>query len=485
MKILRLLVICALILSALLAPAIMNIHPVLAAPTLSPLPSTVKTCGVITSPGTYLLDPAFKAATGDVSTAPDGSTTCILMETTSTGAIFDLHGVRLEGPGFSGAPAIDVGVWVSASMVTITDLCRTCSATGGIEGWQNEGVVLDTSSTRSAVGVSDALPFSKGITIASLNQGMTILGADNIVSSNPSISAQMFGSGLSLVGPFAHDNLISGNVISSNFLGGLGISGSNNNTIQGNAIIDNGSGEGGSIDSGIVIRDGSSNVIQGNVISHQSFGLGIEIHGGCCTLIGGPSAHFGNNITFNGNGGILVEDSPSTIVEHNSVDFNKGFGLGTNSHGTLVRKNDFSHNGGDGIQLAASSSIITGNSVNGNGRRGIVIGDACVGDGHQPLGTGYGAFCFTTSFGPSPCTPSGNNNEIGGRGSHASQALSNALIVNGHSVDYYWDGMGTGNTWLHDDATSGSFSASPPTPATGPGSVNFFIDDGTPPTESC
>jgi len=137
----------------------------------------------------------------------------------------------------------------------------------------------------------------------------------------------------------------------------------------------------------------------------------------------------------------IVSTSTGAMVKHNSVNNStNGIFVDSSSSPITVRANDFSGNTQDGIAME-SQATLTGNQANGNGRDGISVAfgslsriqfNTANSNGHNGIGLGdlLGA--------------SGNNNTIS-----SNRALGNGSnSVFAPSFDLFWDGNGTGNTWL-------------------------------------
>ena len=318
------------------------------------------------------------------------------------------------------------------------------------------------------------------ISTSSTTVGGTVAGARNIISGNDDEGIEISGAtatGNTILGNYigtddtgllplgntergvriengASANIIGGNsvgarnVISGNTSGGISLSGSNSNTVQGNYIGTNAAGASalGNVGSGIRISSSASNniiggggsnegnlisgntndgvhasgagtnanIIQGNVVGLDAAGTavianlgdGVDIEGGTGTIVGGSGAGEGNIVSGNGENGIELENITNAIVEGNIVGTDAGLTLsfGNQANGLLVELsavnnriggtaagsgNVFVNNLRDGIAMdptALSGNSFLGNAISGNTGLGIDLND----DGVTPNDAGDG-----------------------------------------------------------------------------------------------
>ena len=254
--------------------------------------------------------------------------------------------------------------------------------------------------------------------------------------------------GISLVGP-AGGNLIAGNYIGADNFGtpvpnggdGVGIVGSNNNTVGGltaaaRNVISGNTGAGVSLSA-----NAAGNVVVGNYIGVDvtsysvlaNHGPGVSLTGGAIfNVIGGAVAGAGNVISGNGGDGVVLSGGVGT--HDNAVQGNM---IGTDVRGIARVPNTGS---GVVIRGGASFNIIGGavtaarNVVSANGHEGILITDAGT-TGNQVQGNVVG----TNANGTAPLANGGNYSGInltsGASGNTIGGAAAGAgNVVSGNSL---------------------------------------------------
>ncbi len=221
-----------------------------------------------------------------------------------------------------------------------------------------------------------------GVTIFAGAQNNTIGGttidARNVISANADEGISIYDAG-------TNGNIIQGNYIGIDAVGtsalgngdkGISIfNGAANNTIgggtpgAGNLIASN-------VGDGISIANSATTgtVIRGNRIGTNAggnnlgnAGAGIRvINGASVTTIGGTAAGDGNNIAFNGLGGVIVEGSGTTgiNIRGNTIYANNGFGLDLGNDG--VTPNDLLDLDTGPNQLQNLPSLTSAVTVGGN-----------------------------------------------------------------------------------------------------------------------
>jgi titin len=241
--------------------------------------------------------------------------------------------------------------------------------------------------------------------------GGAVIGAGNLISGN-------LTNGVNLVGATATGNLIQGNLIGTdlngvvavpNHFGGLGVSGSPNNTIggvtsnAGNLISGNGdpNSQGGIY---LIGTGATGNVIQGNKIGTDITGTlalgnsheGIYLERSPANTIGGVVAGAGNLISANKTWGILLTNSSGNVIQGNLIgtQIDGVSGLGnmfhalecTNASNNLIGGT----NSGSGNRLAFSQGLYSGARIRGGSTNDAILGNAIFSNGR--LGIDLGTF---------------------------------------------------------------------------------------------
>jgi titin len=198
-------------------------------------------------------------------------------------------------------------------------------------------------------------------------------------------------------------DLVTQNVIGTNFLGqtglgngaGLIILGSNN-FVTGNGIV-------GNTNQGVYVSGGSGNQIYANGIQSNG-GPGVSLAGASGNTIGGTKSGMANTILFNGGDGVVAAgQSANNQIVGNVISNNAANGvklqdagttlnqvsnneIGTDAFGTLAEAN-----AGNGVLIygGAAKNTVQNNLVSGNKLNGIVLTDMGT-DGNQVFGNTIG-----------------------------------------------------------------------------------------------
>jgi parallel beta-helix repeat protein len=152
--------------------------------------------------------------------------------------------------------------------------------------------------------------------------------------------------------------------------------GASNNLVEHNRLADNGTPGAGN-GCGVDVDSGSANntVRHNHAEGHDNSGIRVLNAG-----TGNVVAH--NNVSDNGQNGILNQNTAGTLIEHNKANRNVGFGaaFGRGIHTTMsanltVRRNQANSNSDDGIVLGTvQNSLVSENHADSNGRDGIRSG---------------------------------------------------------------------------------------------------------------
>jgi titin len=205
------------------------------------------------------------------------------------------------------------------------------------------------------------------------------------------------------IDPAIGPDLVTQNVIGTNFMGqaGLGngagviILGSHNFVI-GNGIVDN-------LNQGVSISGGSGNTLTSNTIGSNG-GPGVSLSASSANTIGGTNAGAGNTIQFNGADGLLVAaQSANNQIVGNVISNNLANGvklqdagttlnqvsgneIGTDAGGTVAEAN-----AGNGVLIygGATNNTVQNNLVSANGHDGIAISGMGT-NGNQVFGNTIG-----------------------------------------------------------------------------------------------
>jgi parallel beta-helix repeat protein len=207
---------------------------------------------------------------------------------------------------------------------------------------------------------------------AGTGTGIYLSGGENVTVRNTQIKAFRYGIVLS----GSSNNSINGNTITNNGDGIYLDGSSNNNSISGNTITNNGDG---------IYLDGSSNnnSISGNTITNNWYGI----------VLSGSSNNSisGNNITANNWDGIVLSGSSNNSISGNTITNNgNGISLGSSSNYNSISGNNIVNNGFYGIYLDGSSNnkFYHNNFIN-NGVQVYSEDSANVWDDGYPSGGNY------------------------------------------------------------------------------------------------
>ena len=370
--------------------------------------------------------------------------------------------VTIDGttqPGFGGTPLIELngnaaggvaGLNIAASGVTVKGLIINrftgigININGGSATIQGNFIGTNPSGT-SALGNGTGIKIDGS---SSCTIGGTTAATRNIISGNN-------GDGVLIVNG-GSNNIVQGNYIgvdvtgtaavsnTGNSLGGVNITGSNNNTIGGSAAGAGNvlSGNTGANAFGIQLNSSSNTTVQGNIIglnagataAIQNNAGGMIVGGGVGTIIGGSTAGARNVISGNGGAGmILLTDSAQV----------KGNFIGTNGTGTAGIKN-----GSYGVLINGGDNIVVGGTTasDRNVISGSVTGVAIVSGGNN--NTVQGNFIGTDVSGingigngdsqPGIFIDDSNNNLIGGTAAGAGNVIAfnqgRGITVNSNST---------------------------------------------------
>jgi titin len=206
-------------------------------------------------------------------------------------------------------------------------------------------------------------------------------GAGNVISGNG-------GSGIQLVDTGGGTNAVEGNLIGTDATGKKAVAngqagiyvGVPGNTIGGTTAALRNVISGNSANGIFVIGIGASNnLIEGNYIGTDILGgsplgnsyAGIAISNASATLVGGASAGAGNLISANGDSGISLNGvlTAATVIQGNYIgsDATGGVALG-NSNGGI-------YSYGSGNNTIGGATAGAGNLISGNLQEGVSIGD--------------------------------------------------------------------------------------------------------------
>jgi len=313
-----------------------------------------------------------------------------------SGIVIERHSTIIDGNGYtlqcigdeSGAPA---GFALKVANVTVVNTNIKGFKTG-IQVWTSKNTISGNNITANK---------GTGIVVGSGNNivGNNIVGngyygidlsfsSGNTVSENKIADNNFCGilfSG-SLDKP-AHNNTVSGNIIANNGWDGIFVLTSSNNTIVGNNIIEN-------TKNGIWLRNASEITISKNNITYNELSaISVESGGDQPFPYLSNNISIGNNnITNNGEGGIVISESFGNRIYDNLLK-NDGVSLGASSNNSIHKNiltngdiylgrssnNSISDNvitdsgGGIYVHYESSANAISGNLVtNSNGNWGAV-----------------------------------------------------------------------------------------------------------------
>ena len=187
-----------------------------------------------------------------------------------------------------------------------------------IENAASQGNIVAANDITNNVG--DGVQLSNG---ASQNTiGGTAVTDGNLISKNAAVGVEIVG--------LSNNNKVIGNFIGTgdngdfvdgdgNLQAGVGIDGSNSNTIQDNVIRGNAVGIG-------IIDSATGNSLLANTITNN-ISVGINIKSGSNNAVGGPAAADGNNISLNAGAGVYVAGGTGDAILHNNIFSNGGLGI--------------------------------------------------------------------------------------------------------------------------------------------------------------
>jgi parallel beta-helix repeat protein len=297
-------------------------------------------------------------------------------------------GVRVDSSDYNtvGGTAAGAGNVISGN--TSIGLKLTDGYTSGM----NYNMVQGNDIGTDALGLKAIPNGDNGLVIDYGSDGNTVGGtttaARNVISGNAESGVYLT---TGLQGDPVSDNLVEGNYIGTNKNGnaalpngqdGVDISGSFGNTIGGTAT---GAGNviSGNTGDGVYILSGSSNnTVQGNYVGTDSTGevslgnleIGVAIDSSTNNLVGGSvggtALGAGNVISGNGSIGVKLTDGPTSGMNDNVVAGNL---IGTDVKGLIAIKNlndgvviDYGSNGNTiGGTSAADRNVISGNLESG------------------------------------------------------------------------------------------------------------------------
>ena len=306
-----------------------------------------------------------------------------------TSGIMDLVAGNYVGVDPTGTFAIpDVGFGIYSQDGTGNTIGGTVTGSGNVVASNYNGNIVliadtadvvagnlvgtDATGTVALGGGGVQIEESKNTTV-----GGTVAGARNVISGNN-------GDGVAIVGQGATHNLVEGNYIGTDLNGtvalanqGAGVdvySGASNVTIGGTAP---GAGNviSGNAQSGILLQNSPFTLIVGNKIGTDESGggalpnsnTGIDFEGGGFSTIGGTTAGAGNLVSGNDGSGILLDNAFSFVVQGNLV--------GTNFNGSSPLPNT-----GPGLDISQSNDNTIGgtssqaiNLFSGNDGPGVIV----------------------------------------------------------------------------------------------------------------
>jgi parallel beta-helix repeat protein len=274
---------------------------------------------------------------------------------------------------------------------------------------------------------------------------------------------------------------VHGNVVGTDGLAGLSLTGMSNVTIKNFSYI-------GGFNLGIYLYSSNNNLISGNFITAVIHGVGlfysndnivsgndVKAAVGYGIVLQGSSNNntvIDNNATANGNGGIAIfYSSSSTFIEDNTVMANNGFGICVLlSDNTSVSGNNITANSYDEIQLLSSSNCsISGNNVANAGAyyEGIYLwncSDNSVSGNNITANSQRGIFIRDSNYN----SISGNNITNNGEGIDVWSSSGNSIFHNNFinntnqvyssdSVNVWDDGYPSGGNYWNDYTDPDSF----------------------------
>lgn len=209
-------------------------------------------------------------------------------------------------------------------------------------------------------------------------------------------------------------NIVNGVTLTSNTQAGIMVGyccpaalGSDGDLVRGSSISSNGN-------NGVILANSHNSQLIGNTIT-GTFGNGV-------TLVNSMGSQINRNLITNNAVGVYADASSGfSQIYWNQLSFNSQFGIVALSSSNSIDDDNVSNTDLHGISVAGDSNQIGHDTVYRSGGRGIGLGGVCLG------GIVYSA---------------GNNNSI----------VSDTAIAN--TADFFWDGAGAGNVWLHDTAST-------------------------------
>ena len=388
-------------------------------------------------------------------------------------------GTTAAGTGFAANGA--GGIRINVGSITIGG--TTAASRNVISGNDGPGILAVGSGAiiqgnfigTDATGTSALANDTAGIVLDAVSTctiGGTTAAARNVISGNA-------GDGI-WIRNSATSNLVQGNFIGTDAtgmiavsnagdsLGGVRITGSNNNTIGGTAagagnVLSGGEGANAY---GIQVSNSTGTNIQGNIIGLNAAGTaklendagGIILLGGSGTVVGGTAAGARNVVSGNGGAGLLIL-SNNTQVNGNffGTNISGDAALGNGASGILINggdnntiggttaadRNIISGNGNGGVRIVggAENNVLQGNFIgtdvtgvnglgNGGGFHGVLIRESCSNNTIGGTAAGAGNI-IAFSQGHGVTVTDGSRNSILGNSIHSNTNLGIDLGTDG------------------------------------------------------
>ena len=239
----------------------------------------------------------------------------------------------------TGGDCTSIGTWNVAS--------KTCTLTTDL----TESIEID----------SDGITLNGNghtITGSSTGNGIYLSGRNGATIKNTNVREFLDGIYLDS----SSNNTLSGNIASNNNRIGIRLYNSNNNTLSGNNVNSN-------FNYGILLESGSNNnTLSANNVSKNGFDVNSNDNIGIYITMSDSNTLSGNNVNSTSNYGIVLGSrSNNNILSANNVSNNDFIGIVLESNdNTLLSGNNVSNNGRGIFLEFSNNNMLSGNNVNSN-----------------------------------------------------------------------------------------------------------------------
>ncbi|MCA0452451.1 MAG: right-handed parallel beta-helix repeat-containing protein [Chloroflexi bacterium] len=306
-------------------------------------------------------------------------------------------------PGYAGSPLIEIvpysatspvdGIVVNGANPTVYDPATSVTIRGvAIGGFVGGGILLGNGQSHvvedSYIGTNAAGTEANGNDTGIFVRAPNSIIRNNLISGNNNVGLYIYSNG----GRNGNNNSIVGNFIGTDVTGeyplpnsyGIRLTEGALNNVVGGATLADANLISANLNNGILI-DGNSNanVVAGNIIGLDATGdyllgnggTGIYVSQATNTVIGGDTPEAGNEIWGNLSGIAVINQSDNTIVRNNVIAQNGSTGISVLANGTQLIENVVAFHTNAGVTIGSGTgNRISMNRVYSNGGMGIDLG---------------------------------------------------------------------------------------------------------------